>query len=411
MIRLLTLSAITLVLAACGGSSDVSDDTHGISTDKNAATGFMTENPVPPANAKPCNKEGIDLLCDADGRPHGYNFLGKKLPDFGGEMVSGRSFDSAMIDRWTIIDVWGIWCGDCIADAPYVAALASQTRTDPALAFLSIHVPASEGRATPEEMYGKFGSIDAYFKDKGYSYPTIIDTDASLRDTLQIAWTPTYLLVSPDGIVRGFRTDLSVAGGEPVKDFLADVEKVRTDMRKERFGVAVPAPTIGSDGAVSLTSETVFTVAALENAFPGYDILVDRKMTEGEEYPVYLVRVPAGLESAGNLVFVVEPSWTKGHVQTVLTRSRAVEGPQGLRILQTMLKDLPDDLRALCVRGENEYNEFLMCPDQPSDPRFIAVFGAGPDFDGKFFDADEEYQGWGQLVEMRFLPPVPTDAK
>ena len=64
------------------------------------------------------------------------------------------------------------------------------------LNFISIHTPPNAARA--DEAYGRYGSVEAYFDEKGYSYPTVIDTNASIRDALKIAWTPSYLLVAPD---------------------------------------------------------------------------------------------------------------------------------------------------------------------------------------------------------------------
>ncbi|OZB12980.1 MAG: hypothetical protein B7X53_17070, partial [Hyphomonas sp. 34-62-18] len=129
------------------------------------------------------------------------------------------------------IDVWGAWCSDCVADGPYVDALARAIAQDPDLDFISIHVPANANRATPEELYGKYGSLDAYFASAGYSVPTVLDTDASLRELLQISWTPSYLVVSPDGVVRGFRTDLRVIEDQPVKTFIQDIAEVRKEVR------------------------------------------------------------------------------------------------------------------------------------------------------------------------------------
>jgi hypothetical protein len=57
----------------------------------------------------------------------------------------------------------------------------------------------------------------------------VIDSDASLRNTLRIDWTPSYLLVSPDGVVKGYRSEFSAAKGEPVKDFLKDIARVKAE--------------------------------------------------------------------------------------------------------------------------------------------------------------------------------------
>jgi len=184
------------------------------------ATGFITANPPPLA-------DGAEIRRDDYGRPFEYALLGQKLPHLTGTMMDGTAFDSDSLDKWTVIDVWGIWCGDCMRDAPYVAALSTAIGQDPDLDFLSIHVPASAARVSAEEMFGKYGSLDAYFAEKDYSYPVLVDTDTSLRSALKIAWTPSYILVSPDGVVKGYRSEFAAAKGEPIKDFLKDIAQVK----------------------------------------------------------------------------------------------------------------------------------------------------------------------------------------
>ena len=71
-----SLAAIALLgLAACGAGGDQ----HGISTDPNAATGFITSNDFVPATAEDSRDDGI--LRDADGRPYTYALLGQPLPE------------------------------------------------------------------------------------------------------------------------------------------------------------------------------------------------------------------------------------------------------------------------------------------------------------------------------------------
>lgn len=194
------------------------------------AQGFITANAAPPLGAADTKGDGI--YRDGDGRPFQYALLGQKLPAFSAPTSDGGTFNSADINRWTVIDVWGAWCGDCVADGPYADALARAIGQDPDLDFVSLHTPANANRATPEELFGKYGSLESYFEAAGYTIPSVVlDKDASIRESLQIRWTPSYLLVSPDGVVRGFRTDLRMIGDQPVKTFLQDVAQVRKDVR------------------------------------------------------------------------------------------------------------------------------------------------------------------------------------
>ncbi|MEO0786827.1 MAG: redoxin domain-containing protein [Pseudomonadota bacterium] len=386
------LLCLLLFLSACGSA----DDNHGVSTDPNAATAFFTENTVPPDTARDIRGDGV--LRDADERPYGYAFLGKPLPDFTAPRVNGPDWSPRQINSWTIIDVWGIWCGDCMADAPYAAALSRAVEQDPDLDFISIHTPPSPRRA--DEAFGDYGSVEAYFAEAGYSYPTVLDLDASVREAMQIAWTPTYLLVSPDGIVRGFRTDLSVAGGEPVKDFLQDVARVKAET------VIDPEPrlpTFGLDGAGGIRSTTPFTLPAIEAAFPGMRVMAATRMEEGETYPVFEVREPDGR----GLIATVWPDWDKGHVSEVETGSAAVAGPVGTQVGQTSLGALPAELGADCLAGEDRAARSVVCSVSDGTGRIVFrwVFDAPESFSGAIDQGDAALQVGAILSEMSYFPP------
>lgn len=194
------------------------------------ASAFITENTAPPEGA--ADTKGDGTFRDADGRPFNYALLGEKLPEFTAPTSDGGTFNSADIDQWTVIDIWGVWCGDCVKDGPYVAALQSAIAQDPDLDFVSIHTPASARRTSPEELYKKYGSLEGYFAEAGYTIPSVVmDNDASIREALKISWTPSYLLVSPDGVVRAFRTDFSVVEDQPIKSFIKDIAEVRKEVR------------------------------------------------------------------------------------------------------------------------------------------------------------------------------------
>ncbi|WP_321488690.1 TlpA disulfide reductase family protein [uncultured Hyphomonas sp.] len=227
MIRtFLSTAALMALVAACSAPETENAPADAAAPKETAlpadATGFITANPLPLADDGSVRRDDY-------GRPYEYALLGEQLPHITGTMLDGTTFDSADLTKWTVIDVWGLWCSDCLADGPYAAALSTAIGQDPDLDFVSIHVPASAARTTPEEMYKKYGSVDAYFAEKGYSFPVVIDPDTSLRSALKIGWTPSYLLVSPEGIVKGYRSEFSAAKGEPVKDFLKDIAQVKAE--------------------------------------------------------------------------------------------------------------------------------------------------------------------------------------
>ena len=214
MFRIAVTVAAAAFLAACGGNSDAEE-----------ATEFIKPGTPVPSSAE--LKEN-DVPRDDYGRPFSYEYLGSALPTVSGTMVSGEAFSSSNLEgQWTVIQVWGLWCSDSLADAPYAAALASAIAQDPELRFMTVVTPPSAERA--DDIFGKYKSVEAYYDEKGYSFPTLVDEDASIREAISIDWTPSYLLVAPDLTVQGFRSDLSAAEGEPVKDFIRDIAETRRD--------------------------------------------------------------------------------------------------------------------------------------------------------------------------------------
>lgn len=217
-------AAAIAALVSCGEAPAPS-----VATEVKAAPVFVEGLPrnqwLTAETARPLDADGV--VRDEKRRPYSYELLGQRIPAFSAELVGGGSVTEAVFrGKWTIVDVWGIWCGDCRRDAPLVRSLNQLAVADPDIEFLSLHTPPSRARA--KEAYGQFGTIEAYFAAEGGGYPTIIDTDASLREALKIVWTPTYLLVGPDLTVQAFRTDLSVGDEAGLSDVIEQARAVRS---------------------------------------------------------------------------------------------------------------------------------------------------------------------------------------
>jgi thiol-disulfide isomerase/thioredoxin len=131
----------------------------------------------------------------------------------GGGTFSNKSFAGKV----TIVEFFGLWCPDCMADAPNVAELAGLVRATPGVQFVAVH---TRGR------YGRWGSLDNFFKEKGYSYPVAIDDDSAVYKAFGIQWVPSYLIIDAKGVVRDFTTDLGVSG-LGAKGLLARALKVK----------------------------------------------------------------------------------------------------------------------------------------------------------------------------------------
>ena len=233
MLRLLTASLLmSSSLAACADPAPIppvnsAETTPSVpaATEIPKATYFITPNMSVPENA---DMSRGDVPRDDYGRPYAYEYLGKMLPAFSGPLATGQSFSSnTLAGKWIVIEVWGIWCHDSMNDAPYAAALATALAQDPDVDFMSIHTPQNATRA--DKALKAYDSVAAWLEEKGYSFPTVVDEDASIRTTLKIRWTPTYLVIAPDLTVQGFRTGLADAEGDAVKDFVKDIAATRAE--------------------------------------------------------------------------------------------------------------------------------------------------------------------------------------
>ncbi|MEU9503462.1 MULTISPECIES: TlpA disulfide reductase family protein [unclassified Streptomyces] len=80
-------------------------------------------------------KDGVDTVKKADRQP---------APDLSGETTTGKQLDVADYKgKVVILNVWGSWCGPCIAEAPNFAKVAKETK-DKGVQFLGINTRDSQ---------------------------------------------------------------------------------------------------------------------------------------------------------------------------------------------------------------------------------------------------------------------------
>ncbi|MBL1094213.1 TlpA family protein disulfide reductase [Streptomyces sp. NPDC001739] len=80
-------------------------------------------------------KDGVDTVKKADRQP---------APDLSGETTTGKQLDVADYKgKVVILNVWGSWCGPCIAEAPNFAKVAKETKGK-GVQFLGINTRDSQ---------------------------------------------------------------------------------------------------------------------------------------------------------------------------------------------------------------------------------------------------------------------------
>ncbi len=354
---------------------------------------------------------------DADGRPLAYTLIGANVPEFVAPLSSGGEISSNdLAGQWTVLDFWGLWCSDCLADAPYVSALRTALQQDPSVDFLSIHTPPNADRI--DESFGKWGSLEAWFADKGGEpYPVAIDTDASIRTAFDIYWTPTYLLIAPDLTIHGFRTDLSVDDHDGIKPVVMQIAQLRAAWNAAQSGTptdtlegaahnsprpkpSAPPSVISAAGLAGLSGQTAFESWTLKKAFDEYDVTPGEIMSEGELLSVFEVR------QNGNLIATIEADASEKWVRLVRSVSREFTGPLGERIGRSRLGDIPASELGTCLVGVEEYADKLLCaPDVNSS--FRRVFGVNDAYAGPMDNLPDDVRRAAVLTELHYLPNYP----
>ncbi|WP_435604540.1 TlpA family protein disulfide reductase [Streptomyces sp. bgisy130] len=80
-------------------------------------------------------KNGVDTVKKAQRQP---------APELSGESTTGKKLDVADYKgKVVILNVWGSWCGPCIAEAPNFSKVANETK-DKGVQFLGINTRDSE---------------------------------------------------------------------------------------------------------------------------------------------------------------------------------------------------------------------------------------------------------------------------
>ena len=118
------------------------------------------------------------ILTDQYGKTH-------RLSDYRGKIV--------------FLNFWATWCPPCRAEMPDIQKLYEETLADPDsdLVILGVAFP-SEGQEKDE------AGIAAFLEENGYTYPTVMDTGATLAPQYYITAFPTTFMIDRAGNVFGY---------------------------------------------------------------------------------------------------------------------------------------------------------------------------------------------------------------
>jgi thiol-disulfide isomerase/thioredoxin len=119
------------------------------------------------------------------------SLLGSPTPEIAGKDLNGAPITlSAFQGKTVLLDFWATWCPPCSVDAPALQKL-HQRYGDKQLAILGISM-AEERKI-----------VEQFLQEHPAGYPILLSGDSKLPRPYQVQAIPTYIVIGPDGTVRG----------------------------------------------------------------------------------------------------------------------------------------------------------------------------------------------------------------
>jgi thiol-disulfide isomerase/thioredoxin len=152
-----------------------------------------------------------------------YALVGSPAPQF--QDGQGRVYPPPA--QVTLVEFWGLWCPDCLLDAPHMKRVRETFASESGVTLLPIHTGD----------FGQWPSLEVYFQETGDPFPTLIDPQGVLMQAYEIEWFPSYLLVDRNGRIVHMQASLSHRNGEARL-----IEAIRAELAKPADSPQTPEP-------------------------------------------------------------------------------------------------------------------------------------------------------------------------
>ena len=122
--------------------------------------------------------------------------------------------------KYVFLNFWATWCPPCREEMPYIQALYEeyQEMDDSDVVFLGVAFPELKG--WEQDVAG----ITNFLNENEYTYPVVMDEEASLYASYYITAYPTTFIIGPDGNVSGY-----VLGGMSKENMETLIEKAKNN--------------------------------------------------------------------------------------------------------------------------------------------------------------------------------------
>lgn len=115
--------------------------------------------------------------------------VGGPAPSFQLETVDGQIVNMADLKgQFVILNFWATWCVPCIKEMPEFQK--AHMSLDQKVKIIGINMAESKEK------------VDKYIRDKGYSFPVLLDNYGDVSQEYEVLHLPVTFFITPDGIVR-----------------------------------------------------------------------------------------------------------------------------------------------------------------------------------------------------------------
>ena len=205
------MNSVTGYLSQISGGTSVAE-TVVEQTQEEPAEEATTENSVA-GGVQEDSAEKNETASSAAGETQEESAALPPAPDFTLKDQYGKEHTlSEYKGRVVFLNFWATWCPPCRAEMPDIQELYEESVQDPESGPVILGV-AFPGYGNEKDEEG----IKAFLQENGYTYPTVMDTDASLMYKYYITAFPTTFMIDRGGNVFGY------VPGSMSKDIMEDI--------------------------------------------------------------------------------------------------------------------------------------------------------------------------------------------
>lgn len=134
--------------------------------------------------------------------------VGRKLSRLELQPLTGNSQPLTLDDlagQVVLLNIWGTWCGPCVAELPDIAAIEKEFRGRPGFKLLAV----SYGGRVAEDLEELRWNTEGLLDELGLDMPTYADpqqvTLGAVDEAIGFGGYPTTLILDGSGAIRGVR--------------------------------------------------------------------------------------------------------------------------------------------------------------------------------------------------------------